>query len=198
MKLYKAIVTILRPIFCLLYRIKVTGMENLVDGPSVVCCNHTSLLDPVMVAVGIGPKHPLHFMGKKELFQNPFLNKLFRAVGAFPVDRGNVELATIRHSINLLKAGETVAIFPEGRRVLPIEEETDTNGVKTGIAMIAVRGGVPIVPIYLTRHKRMFRKTSVIIGKPIAAEKQEGSTAENYRRIADAAFRAILDLGDGT
>lgn len=198
MLLYKVLVSILRPIFCLLYRIRVVGRENLIEGPAVVCCNHTSLLDPIMVVAGLGPKCPLHFMGKKELFQNPIANAFFRAIGAFPVDRGNVELATMRHSINLLKNGEKVAIFPEGRRVLPVTEETEMDGVKTGIAMIAVRGSVPIIPIYLTRHKRIFRKTSVIIGRAIPAEKQEGSTAENYRRIANAAFQAILDLGDGT
>ncbi|MBE6915936.1 MAG: 1-acyl-sn-glycerol-3-phosphate acyltransferase [Ruminococcaceae bacterium] len=198
MKLYKVIVSILRPIFYFLYRIRVVGRENLQVGASVVCCNHTSLLDPVLVALGIGPKYPLHFMGKKELFRNPIANWFFRAVGAFPVDRGNVDLATMRHSINLLKSGETVAIFPEGTRVAPDAEQTDLDGVKTGVAMIAVRGGVPIVPIYLTRHKKLFRKTSVIIGTPIPAEKGEGSTSENYRRIADTAFQAILDLGDGT
>ena len=167
-------------------------------GASVVCCNHTSWLDPVLVALGIGPKYPLHFMGKKELFQIPILGKIFRAVGAFPVDRGNVDLGTMRHSINLLKSGERVAIFPEGTRVRPDEVQTDLDGVKTGVAMIAVRGGVPIIPVYLSRHKKLFRKTSVIIGAPVPAEKQEGSTSENYRRIADCAFQAILDLGDGT
>lgn len=198
MFLYKAIVTVLGPIFRTLYRIKVTGRENLVDGPAVVCCNHTSLLDPLMVGFGLGAKTPLCFMGKKELFKNPIISVFFRKLGAFPVDRGNVELATIRHSINLLKEGKKVAIFPEGRRVLPIEEETDADGAKTGVAMIAVRANVPIIPIYLTRHKKMFRKTSVIVGKPIVAEKREGSTSENYQRIAREAFQAILDLGDGT
>ncbi len=198
MKLYRVLVTILRPLFCFLYRIKVVGRENLDIGASVVCCNHTSWIDPVILALGIGPKYPLHFMAKKELFKNPVLNRLFLTVGAIPVDRGNVDLATMRHSINLLKSGERVAIFPEGTRVSPTAEQTDSDGVKTGVAMIAVRGGVPIVPIYLSRNKKLFRKTSVIIGTSVPAEKGEGSTSENYRRIADAAFQAILDLGDGT
>jgi len=196
--LYKTLVAMLTPIFRLLYRIKVTGIENLPDGAAVVCCNHTSLLDPVLLAVGFGHKIPLCFMAKKELFQNRLFGGFLRAVYAFPVDRGNVELATIRHSIGLLKDGKKLGIFPEGRRVGPDEEVSATEGVKTGVAMIAMRANAPIVPVYLTRRKRMFCKHSIIIGKPIIPEKREGGTAENYQRIATEAFQAILDLGDGT
>ncbi len=196
--LYKTLVAILAPIFRTLYRLKVTGVENVPAGAAVVCCNHTSLLDPVLLAVGFGYKIPLCFMGKKELFQNRLLGWFFRKVHAFPVDRGNVELVTIRHSINLLKEGNKLGIFPEGRRVLPDEESDGTEGVKTGVAMIAMRANAPIVPVYLTRRKKLFRKHSLIIGTPIVPEKREGGTAENYQRIATEAFQAILDLGDGT
>lgn len=196
--LYKVLVTILAPIFRLLYRIKVTGIEQMPDGAAVVCCNHTSLLDPVLLALGLGARIPLCFMAKKELFQNRLFGGFLRAVHAFPVDRGNVELATIRHSIGLLKDGKKLGIFPEGRRILPDEEVDGTEGVKTGVAMIAMRANAPIVPVYLTRRKRMFSKHSIIIGKPIMPEKREGGTAENYQRIATEAFQAILDLGDGT
>ena len=196
--LYKTLVAILAPIFRVLYRVKVTGLEHVPDGAAVVCCNHTSLLDPVLLAVGLGHKIPLCFMAKKELFQNRLFGWFLRSVYAFPVDRGNVELATIRHSINLLKDGKKLGIFPEGRRVLPGEEVSGTEGVKTGVAMIAMRANAPIIPVYLTRRKRVFSKHSLIIGKPIMPEKREGGTAENYQRIATETFQAILDLGDGT
>lgn len=196
--LYKILVSILAPIFRALYRIKVIGIENIPEGAAVVCCNHTSLLDPVLLACGFGPKIPLCFMGKKELFQNRLFGGFLRAVQAFPVDRGNVELATIRHSIGLLKEGKKLGIFPEGRRIKPDEAVDQTEGAKTGVAMIAMRANAPIVPVYLTRRKRMFRKHSLVVGTPIIPEKREGGTSENYQRIANKAFQAILDLGDGT
>lgn len=196
--LYKTLVFLLAPIFRGLYRLEVTGTEHIPDGAAVVCCNHTSLLDPILLACGFGYEKQLCFMAKKELFQNKLFGGLLRKVHAFPVDRGNVELVTIRHSINLLKEGKKLGIFPEGRRVLPGEETNGTEGVKTGVAMIAMRAGAPIVPVYLSRKKRMFAKHSLIIGKPIIPEKQDGGTAENYQRIATEAFQAILNLGDGT
>ena len=198
MLLHKTIVFLLCPIFRLLYRIKVTGRENMPSGAAVVCCNHTSWIDPVLLSLGLGPKVQLCYMGKKEVFKNPILNKIFRAVGAFPVDRENVELATIRHSIELLKEGKKLGIFPEGRRVREGEEENAATGAKTGVAMIAMRANVPIIPVFLTRRKRILHRHHLIVGKPIIPEKKEGSTSENYQRIAQEAFQAILDLGDRT
>lgn len=196
--LYKTLVAILAPVFRFVYRLKVTGIEHVPAGAAVVCCNHTSLLDPILLGVGFGYKMPLCFMAKKELFKNRLFGGFLRALHAFPVDRGNVELATIRHSIELLKSGNKLGIFPEGRRVKPDETADQNEGVKTGVAMIAMRAGAPIIPVYLSRKKRMFAKHSMIIGKAIVPEKRDGGTAENYQRIATEAFQAILDLGDGT
>ena len=106
-----------------------------------------------------------------------------------------MELKTIRHSINLLKDGKKLGIFPEGRRVLPGEEPSAADGVKTGVAMIAVRAGVPIIPIYLSSRKKLFQKHLLRIGAPISAEKGEESTSDCYQRIATQAFQTILDLG---
>lgn len=187
--LYRILVTILYPIFMLLYRIKVTGRENIPKGAAMLCANHTSMLDPVLIAVGITPKHKLNFMSKKEIFENKLLGAFFRAVGAFPVDRDAADLATIRTSISILKNGGKLLIFPEGTRMKGARMEA--SEVKTGVAMIAMRADVPIVPIYLSSEQKMFHKTVVSIGKPIIPERREGSNSENYRRIATEAFEAI-------
>ncbi len=190
--LYRILVTILYPIFTLLYRIKVTGRENMPEGAAMLCANHTSMLDPVLIAVGITPKHKLNFMAKKEIFKNKILGAFFRAVGAFPVDRDAADLATIRTSISVLKNGGKLLIFPEGTRMKGGRMEA--SEVKTGVAMIAMRANVPIVPIYLSSEQRMFHKTVVSIGRPIMPERREGSNSENYRRIATEAFEAICVL----
>lgn len=193
MILYRIAVIVCYPVFWVLYQLRIRGRANIPHDAAVICCNHTSLLDPVLLALVFGPRHPLRFMAKKELFQNPFLGRILKWAGAFPVDRGTADLGTIRTSLELLKSGHQVGIFPEGKRVRPGEEQD--GDVKTGIAMIAARAGVPLIPVYVSRHKRVFRKTLVVIGTPISAALKEGTKAENYQRIAGEVFDTIRTLG---
>ena len=122
------------------------------------------------------------------------LGAFFRAVGAFPVDRDAADLATIRNSISVLKKEEKLLLFPEGHRMK--DGHMDASEVKTGVAMIAMKGNAPIIPIYLSSVQKLFHTTVVSIGKPILPEKQEGSNSENYRRIATEAFEAICAMED--
>lgn len=189
---YRILVTILYPIVMLLFRLKVTGRENIPAGAAMLCANHTTMLDPVLIAVGITPKHKLRFMSKKEIFENKLLGAFFRAVGAFPVDREAADMSTIRTSIDILKNGGKLLIFPEGTRMK--NGHMEASEVKTGVAMIAMRANVPIIPIYLSSEQKVFHKTVVSIGKPIVPERREGSNSDNYRRIATEAFEAICAM----
>lgn len=193
--LYKVAAVILYPFIMLLFRIKVIGLKKIPRGAAVICANHTSLWDPVLLGITLTAKNPLCYMAKKELFENPFLGFLLRHLGVFPVERESADLATIRKSIEVLKADKKVAIFPEGRRVR--EGDVAPNEVKTGVAMIAMRAGVPIVPIFLSGNKRMLRRTWVCVGDPIMPEMQGESKSDNYKRIATEAFNAIIKMGEG-
>lgn len=192
--LYKIVIAILKPIFYFLFRIKVINRENIPEGAAVVCVNHTSMMDVVYIAVAFGLKESFAFMGKKELFKNPILGRIFKALGAFPVDRGTADLGTIRNSISALKAGKKLLIFPEGTRVKGGAENSDE--VKSGIAMIALRASAPMLPVYLSTKKRLFRKTFVKIGNPVTPEKREGTSSENYKRISTEVFDSILAMGE--
>lgn len=189
---YKIAATILYPFLMLLFRIKVTGREKIPDGAAVLCANHSSLWDPVLIGVCITAKHPLGFMAKKELFDKPVLGFLLRHLGVFAVERDSADLGAIRKSIEVLKSGKKLLLFPEGRRVR--DEHLEDHEVKTGVAMIAMRANVPIVPIYLSGDKKMFHRTVLSIGDPILPEKQDGSSAENYKRIATLAFHSICAM----
>ena len=90
-KLYRVVVTIIRPFVRILYRLKVIGLENIPEKNGVIICpNHTSNADPVVLAVSL--KRQVYFMAKAELFKNKILRKLFKMVGAFPVERGKKRL----------------------------------------------------------------------------------------------------------
>ncbi len=112
------------------------------------------------------------------------------------IDRGNADMGAIKETIKHLKDGGKIIIFPEGTRV-----GADENvQAKTGVAMMALRGGAPIVPVYITPCSKPLlsrRKIDVVFGEPFMAEKEKGlSTAEAYRKITDDLMERIHMLGE--
>ena len=79
-----------------------------------MAANHVSNWDPILVGVAIN--RPVHFMAKAELFHNPLLGTILRGLNAFPVNRGSADRNAIRQALELLEKGETLEIFPPGRR----------------------------------------------------------------------------------
>ena len=196
MLLYKVAVAILKPICFILFRIKITGKENLPEGPAVVCANHTSMLDPVVLAIGVGSGVQFHFMAKREIFKNKLLAWLLGKVGAIPVNREAVDLATIRSSLKVLKDGGKLMVFPEGTRIK--EENARRENVKMGVGMIASRANVPLIPVYISGNKGLFKKSIIIIGKAIEPLRNSESGNENYMNTALAVFDEIMRLGQGS
>ena len=124
-------------------RIEVRGLENVpMDGPLVIASNHQNDADPGIICTRIRRK--IAFMAKIELFRIPLLSQFLRGFGAFPVRRGEADISTLRIANENLKLGRAVCIFPEGTREGPAEKLTEAL---PGAAIVAMRGGVPILPI---------------------------------------------------
>lgn len=165
-KLYRVVVTIISPFVRILYRLKVVGRENIPDENGVIICpNHTSNADPVVLAVSL--KRQIYFMAKAELFKNKILGRLFRTVGAFPVERGKKDSSAIDTAEEILVSGKQLGLFIEGTR----SKTNDFLRPKTGCAMIAYKTGATILPVCITganEHKvKIFKKNIISIGKPI-------------------------------
>ncbi len=162
----------------------------------LVCCNHTSMLD--VIALGAAFRRPLRYMAKKELFRVPIIAPLIRALGAFPVDRGGADVASIRRTVALLGEGELVGIFPQGHRYPGVDPAT--TPVKGGAGMLAYRAKADILPVFIRTKgmkTRLFRRTEVIIGEPIRYAElgfESGGSAE-YERAARIVFDRICALG---
>ena len=188
---FKFIYFVAAPFFKLLYRIKISGKENIPEGSAVVCANHTSMLDPIFLAIAFGISENWLFMGKAELFKIPVLNWLIKSLGAIPVNRGATDISTLRNAIDAIKSGKKVMIFPEGTRV---KEGEDAASVKTGAAMIASRGGAVMVPVYISGNKKLFGKVRVVIGKSVSTDIDEKGQAK-YRILSDTVFDEVMRLG---
>ena len=116
-RFYRVAHSILRPLLYLLFPLSVQGVENIPDGGAVLCSNHASAWDPVLVALKIPRTVPLRFIAKAELFKNPLLNWLLRKLGAFPIHRGANDLGAMKTAMKCLQDGQKLMVFPEGTRV---------------------------------------------------------------------------------
>ena len=180
------------------HRIKVTGRENVPrSGGFVLCSNHIAILD--IFSIGASVPRPINFLAKRELFKVPVLSFLIRSAGAIPLERTKTDLGAIRRSVDLAANGNLVAIFPQGHRQ-PGKNPADTE-FKSGVALVAYRAGVPIIPICIRmkgQKYRIFRRTEIIIGKPLNQEDlglQKGGS-EEYREAAARVFGEICRLGN--
>lgn len=153
----------LRIIFALKHPVlRVHGKENIPAGAAIVCCNHSAFSDPIWVMFAAHPKRIFRTMAKKELFSHKILGFLITKVGAFPVDRSTSDINAVKTSMQILKSGDKLLIFPEGTRI----RKGKTSAPHGGAVMIAARMGVPIVPVYLSTDKRIFRPLDVVFGEP--------------------------------
>ncbi len=164
---------ILRPIVSLVYHIRfslqIEGKENIPkDGGYVFASNHRSYEDPILIS--FPTRVPFAYMAKEELFEKNFaFTALIKAFGAFPVVRGSGDMSVIDESINRLNKGYNLVIFPEGTR----SKDGKVGKGKTGVALIAAKAQVPVVPVGISfkGSKLKFRSKIIVrFGKMISPE----------------------------
>lgn len=126
-----------------LVRVKVYGLENVLDVPAIYASNHASQLDIPIICTKIN--RPLFFIGKIELKKVPILGQYMKVVGMIFVDRKNRERAmeSMRTAIQDIRGGKSIAAFPEGTRT----KTGELLPFKKGVFTISKEGKIPIVPI---------------------------------------------------
>ena len=146
-RFFYVLYTVLWPIFNLIHPVKAIGRENIPEGAALICPNHTRASDPFFVLFAFKRKHIMRAMAKAELMRVPVIGWLLGKAGVFGVERGSADINAVKTALRVLKDGYKLLLFPEGTRVAEGQEEE--HEAKTGAAMLAVRTGVPIVPVYL-------------------------------------------------
>ncbi|MBE3036761.1 MAG: 1-acyl-sn-glycerol-3-phosphate acyltransferase [Candidatus Atribacteria bacterium] len=182
-------------IFKLLFRLKVTGQENIPqDGPFIIVANHSSLLDPVILGVSVRPK--VIFVAAAYLFKIGWLGYMLRKFNSIPVQREN-DIKAIKQSLEILKRDGVLGIFPEGG----IDRQKNNLPVRAGAAYLAAKIGVPIVPIKIkgadkvlprgAKFIRSLNKIEVEIKKPIFCSRQTNKNKEIIKRAVESYIKEI-------
>ena len=141
-------------------RYRVAGAEHLPLGRAAVyCANHQSNIDPPVLFTALHPR--MHILYKAEIDAIPLLARAFRFGGFIPVDRRNKEAAmrSIEAGAASLRAGNSFLIFPEGTR----SKTAEMLPFKKGGFLMALKAGVPIVPIAVQGGRDAMRKGSKVV-----------------------------------
>lgn len=188
--LYDAARYSFRALFGTVWRMRIYGAENVPrSGPVIIACNHVSYLDPPVL--GSASPRRISYMAKEELFRIPVLGSLIHAVGAYPVDRKGSATAAIKRSVNVLKTGGAIGIFPEGTRNL-----TGSEAMHEGVALLAALSGAPVVPASLvgTGKAKNLAHFRVFFGRPLTLAYDRKAGRKEMTNFTDELMRVIRSL----
>lgn len=164
----RAIVVAFCRIWC---RMTVVGREHVpAEGPFLLAPVHRSILD-TPISSGI-TRRRMRFMGADKYWKQRQFGRLLSALGGFPVTRGSADREALKRCIEVLEGGEPLVLFPEGER----KSGPVVQPLFDGATYIAVKAGVPIVPVGIAGSERAMpkgskfifpRKVWVSVGAPI-------------------------------
>ena len=151
-----------------LFRVTVTGLENIPRPPFIIAANHHAWYDPAFV-IPFFPECPLIYtMAKREtVFNRSWKRRLLPLIGVFPISpsKGELDEQGLRTVYQVLERGGVMLMFPEGR----YSRGRALRPLKNGIGYFALQAGVPVSPVAVTGTEslRPLMRVEVSIGPPI-------------------------------
>ncbi|HET7466565.1 MAG TPA: lysophospholipid acyltransferase family protein [Candidatus Dormibacteraeota bacterium] len=175
----------------MLFRISVSGLENVPRPPFIIAANHQAWYDPAFIIPFFPPAPVIYTMAKREtVFNRAWKRALLPLVGVFPISpaRGELDEAGVRTVYQILERGGVVLMFPEGR----YSRGRAIRQLKVGIGYFALQSGVPVCPVTVTGTSFLYplRRIEVTVGEPIrpdppawwALSRRVATVVENVRR----------------
>lgn len=168
---YYVVRVIVKTLLLLLTNWQVRGRENVPsEGAVIVVANHLNLADPLVLGASLGRK--VVFMAKRELFHSRVSRYFVRGLGAFSAQRGQLVREALRQASQILANSLALAVFPEGSR----SKNAQLQSAFPGSALIALRNGIPILPVGITGTEKIRGaawflhrpKITVNIGRPFS------------------------------
>lgn len=179
------------PPFYLVKPFRYFGNKKPPEGACIFIGNHYKMLDPVYAAALTW--EGIHFVAKKELFENKFMGFFVRNARVISVNRDGNDARGLLDCFKCLKNGEKICIYPEGTRN---KTDEDMLPFHSGAAVMAIKCKVPIVPIVIYKKPKFFRCTHVLIGDPIELSEYYGRklTEEELSQADEQLRQHMIDM----
>jgi 1-acyl-sn-glycerol-3-phosphate acyltransferase len=178
-----------------LFRLRTTGRENIpATGGIVLAAMHRSYIDTLAVGVSLERGRRFRAMAKHELFFVPVLGRVIALGGAFPVRRGVQDTEAYDLAVRLLRAGDTLLIFPEGTR-----NRDGQARPQLGAARLALDAGAAFVPVAIEGSERIrlvpprFPRVQVHYGPPIPLDDLPADDLRRASHIATKRWAAAVE-----
>ncbi len=130
-------------------------------GGFILAANHTSFADPFLAGSVIWYRRTF-ILAAEVVMRNWWRSFLLKGVGCIKIDRNVADIEAIKKSVQVLKDGYVLTIFPQGG----IDVEGN-NQLKSGAVLMALQAGVPILPIHIHKRQGKFGKRKVVVGDMI-------------------------------
>ena len=178
-------------------KMTVEGRENIpTEGPCVFVGNHRSYFDIPILLLALDAPHGI--LAKEELEKIPLLNRWMKLLGCVFVKRDDIRASVraLNDATAIVESGRSFVIFPEGTRYKG--EEGGAGEFKAGAFRIAIKTGVPVVPVAITGARGLFEghglratpgSVRVRILPPIQTA---GMSKAEQKQLPDAVRQAIL------
>jgi len=176
-------------------KVQIIGRENILRGkPQIFMANHQSDFDILIVLAHIPGQ--FRWLVKKELFNIPVFGAAMKSAGYIEIDRNNREgaMQSLDQAALCIREGKSIMAFPEGTR----SRFGEIKPFKQGTFYLAIKSGVPIVPISIIGSGEIMPKRSLnikpgkiklVIGKPIDVK---NITLENRRELITIVRETII------
>jgi len=196
--MYFAMRAVFGPPLTMAFGVKTEGRHHLPrKGAAILAANHASFLDPIVI--GLRARRPVRFLVSREFYADRRLHALLRWFGTIPVGGPAGMVRSFRHSAEVIRNGGVLGIFPEGG----ITRDGALRPFRAGAATLALRLGVPIVPIHVggtfealprTARWPRFVPVTLRIGEPIPIEARPDASTEAIAALTATVRRAITAL----
>ena len=140
-----------------------------IKGGALIIANHSDFVDPVYLMTVLWYRQH-HFICSEEIMDSG-AGGFLRACGCIKIDRSNVTMNTMREITDRLKSGQIVSMFPQGR--ISGDDKAEA-GFKSGMTLMAIRSGAPIVPVYIKPRESFFSRLKVVIGERVSVTELYG------------------------
>ena len=153
--------------------LKAYGQGNIPKGGAVICSNHAHNSDPFYIVYSFQRQDKIWIMAKEEIRHYPVVGKLLDWLGfVIWVKRGKSDVGAVKSALKALKG-------------------------QTGAAMMAIRTGVPILPVYIDPARKAFHRTRVYIGEPyLPFPEKRRANAEDYEVVTEEIMNRIRAVRD--
>ena len=183
---YHVVTSILKLAGHIWFNDKIIGKENIPkEGRCILAGNHESDFDAYLLFCGT--KRPIHFLGKKELFEGK-MAWFFKMMHLIPVDRKNKNPEAKQAALDILEEEKVIGIFPEGT----YHKEDILLPFKPGAISFAEKTGAPIIPFAIVSDFKFRSKTIIKFGKPIYINKVKAEDKVKY--LEDTVRKMIVEL----